>query len=423
MGQLWISGGQSLKGVISVSGAKNAALPILAGSLLATEPVTLMNLPHLKDVTVMLELLGELGLRSSLNQQGEVILSTEPSANFSIPYELTYRARASILLLGPLLARRGKAILGLPGGCRIGSRPINFHLAGLEAMGARIRIHNNHIEATCSNGLNGTTIVLELVSVTTTQNLMMAATLARGVTIIQNAACEPEVVDLACFLNTLGARIQGAGTQTITIEGVTQLGGGKHMILPDRLEAATLLIAAMCTQGMITINGIAASLLDNVLNTLEAAGATITRGVQQIILQMESPRVQAVDINTAPYPGFPTDLQAQIMTLNTISSGVSKITETIFENRFLHVPELRRMGAEIQLIGRTAICTGVPHLTGAPVVAHDLRGCASLVLAALMAHGETVISHASHTDRGYEYFEEKLLQLGAKLQWRTEGSQ
>jgi UDP-N-acetylglucosamine 1-carboxyvinyltransferase len=417
MDQLWITGGKPLSGSVDISGAKNATLPILAACLLASEPVTLANMPHLKDVTAMLELLGELGLRCRLHQNREVTVYLEPPIHTKASYELTYKTRASILLLGPLLTRWGKATLGLPGGCMIGHRPINLHIAGLEAMGAQIRVNNNYIEAFCANGLKGATIVLELVSVTSTQNLMMAATLAKGTTIIRNAACEPEVVDLACFLNTLGAHIQGAGTQTIIIEGVLKLGGGKHTILPDRLEAATLLIAAVCTQGAITVNCISPHLLENVLDKLEIAGAVISRAEQQIALKMETTTVQPIDIQTSPYPGFPTDIQAHIMALNTTSSGVSKITETIFENRFLHVPELRRMGADIKIIGRTAICTGVPHLFGACVMANDLRGCASLVLAALMAKGDTVIKQANYTDRGYEYFEEKFLKLGANIQW------
>lgn len=417
MSKLSITGGIPLAGEVSISGAKNATLPILTACLLASEPVILSNVPHLRDVTTMIELLGDMGLQFNVTQQQQmaVEVSTPLTINPYAAYELVRQMRASILVLGPLLARFRNATVSLPGGCAIGSRPVNFHIAGLQAMGAHITLEKGYIHAHCKNGLQGAIIHLEIISVTTTENLMMAATLAKGTTVIKNAAREPEVVDLAHFLVMLGARIQGAGTETITIEGVQQLGGGHHSILPDRIEAATLLIAAACTRGVICIRPIQAELLSTVLQTLEAAGAQIQSDQQSIRLDMRHKSALAVNIHTAPYPGFPTDVQAQIMALNITAEGTSKITETIFENRFMHILELCRMGANIQLQGNTATCVGVKQLSGACVMASDLRASASLVLAGLMAKGETLIDRIYHIDRGYECIEEKLSKLGAQI--------
>lgn len=415
MHKLSITGGIPLKGSISISGSKNATLPILAACLLTSEPVTLSNVPHLRDVTSMLELLGEIGLRFNMTHQGDLKISLEAPIKPYAHHELTQKIRASILVLGPLLTRFRKTAVSLPGGCAIGRRPIDLHVSGLEAMGAYITIKDSYIYAHCPQRLTGAHIHLHTVSVTATENLMMAAVLAQGITTIENAAREPEVIDLAHFLNYIGARITGIGTEILTIEGVEQLRGGCYSILPDRLEAATLLIAAACTRGEITLNKITPQYMTHVLHKLKETGLEIQTGQQTIHLKATNTDIHAIDIHTTPYPGFPTDLQAPIMVLNTTAKGVSKITESIFENRFLHVAELRRMGANIVLDNRTAICTGVAKLIGTRTRASDLRAAASLILAGLMAEGQTTIESVSYIDRGYEYFEEKLMKLGALI--------
>jgi UDP-N-acetylglucosamine 1-carboxyvinyltransferase len=415
MNQLRITGGAPLSGEVAISGAKNATLPILAACLLASEKVTLSNVPHLRDVTAMCELLGEIGVYFEMNAEKHLLLQVGTPIHTIASHELTQKTRASILVLGPLLARFGKAIVALPGGCAIGDRPVDLHISGLEAMGASITIKDNLIYAECATRLQGASIKLHTVSVTATENLMMAATLAKGVTTIKNAAREPEIVDLALFLQKLGANIQGAGTDCIRIQGVEALHGGQYSVLTDRLEAATLLIAAACTRSEITINQIAPQLILSVLQKLEAAGADIQCNANSIYLNAQSRELKAVDVETAPYPGFPTDIQAQMLVFNTMAEGSSKITETIFENRFLHVPELQRMGADVQVQGRTALCKGVKHLIGTRVTASDLRASASLVLAGLMAKGDTIVDKIDYMDRGYEYFEEKLLALGANI--------
>lgn len=417
MDKLIITGGIPLKGDIRISGAKNAALPILAATLLLDEPVILSNVPHLHDVTTTMELLGGMGAQFVVDEKLNIEIDTRSVSNFYAPYELVRTMRASILVLGPLLARYGKAVVSLPGGCAIGTRPVNLHLQGMQLLGTDIRVENGYIHAEVPGGrLQGNTIVLDTVTVTGTENLIMAAALANGTTIIKNAAREPEVVDLANFLNNAGANISGAGTDTITIEGVKQLGGGAHRIMPDRIEAGTYLTAAACTRGHIKIKDVQPDILEAVLQKLTEAGADIKTTDHTIELNMHGNRPQAVNIRTAPYPAFPTDMQAQLMALNLTANGTGTITETIFENRFMHVQEMLRMGAQITLEGNTAIITGVERLTGAPVMATDLRASASLVLAGLVAEGDTIVDRIYHIDRGYECIEEKLAQLGAKIQ-------
>lgn len=415
MDKLIITGGNPLQGEVRISGAKNASLPILAGTLLADEPVTVSNVPHLQDVTTSLELLGGMGAQFTICERLSVEVDTRDITSCYAPYELVRTMRASILVLGPLLARYGEAIVSLPGGCAIGSRPVNLHIEGMQAMGADIQVENGYIKAKVNGRLRGATIVLDIVTVTGTENLMMAATLAKGTTVLKNAAREPEVEDLANFLNMLGAKISGAGTDTITIEGVDQLGGGRYSVLPDRIEAGTFLAAAACTRGRIIVKDIQPNILKSVLLKLQEAGANISTGENWIELDMQGKRAKAVDVCTAPYPDFPTDMQAQLMAMNITADGVGTITETIFENRFMHVNEMQRMGADIKVEGNTAICTGVEKLTGAPVMATDLRASASLVLAALTAEGDTTVNRIYHIDRGYERIEEKLSQLGAKI--------
>lgn len=419
MDKLLISGGISLDGEIIVSGAKNASLPILAATLLSDTPIKLSNLPHLQDVTTMLNLLGKLGARYVFDDQGTIQVDASSIQDFTAPYDLVRTMRASILVLGPLLSRHGQAIVSLPGGCAIGARPVDLHITAMQALGADIRIENGYIIAKSQGRLKGAVVVFDVVTVTGTENLIMAAVLAEGTTMIKNAAREPEVVDLANFLNSIGADIQGAGTDTIIIEGVKKLGHAHnhnpYHILPDRIEAGTYLTATACTRGRIRLKNIRANILAAVLLKLEEAGAHITTGDNWIELNMHGNRPKAVSIKTAPYPAFPTDMQAQFMALNTIAEGTGMITETIFENRFMHALELQRMGANIKLEGNTAICTGVEKLHGAPVMATDLRASASLVLAGLAAHGETLIDRIYHIDRGYECIEEKFHQLGAKI--------
>ena len=415
MDKLIIEGGIPLRGEIRISGAKNSALPILAGTLLIDDSVTISNVPHLKDVTTTMELLGGMGVDLLVHEQMSVEIDSRPIKNFFAPYELVKTMRASILVLGPLLTRFGQAHVSLPGGCAIGARPVNIHLQGMEALGAKITINNGYIEASVPKKFKGTEIIMDLNTVTGTENIMMAATLAEGTTVIKNAAKEPEVIDLANFLNTMGAKIKGIGTDILTIEGVTRLHGGNYKVLGDRIEAGTYLIAAAITRGQIKIKDIDPARMDSVLEKLKEAGATITTGEDFIELDMKGKCPKAVDITTAPYPGFPTDMQAQFLALNCVAEGTGHITETIFENRFMHVQELQRLGANINLLGNTAISIGKQHLIGAPVMATDLRASASLVLAGLVSQGKTTVDRIYHIDRGYECIEEKLSQLGAKI--------
>lgn len=414
MDKLIIKGGTPLKGEIMISGAKNAALPILFGCLLAEQPVIVRNVPHLQDVTTTMALLAELGAQITVDDKLAVHVNANDIHNLVAPYHLVKTMRASILALGPLVARFGEAVVSLPGGCAIGSRPVDLHLRGLEAMGADIHIDKGYIYAKTSQRLQSATILFDKVTVTGTENLMMAAVLAKGTTLLKNAAREPEVVDLANFLNCLGAKISGAGTETLEIEGVERLHGGEYSIIPDRIEAGTYLVAAAMTQGDVKLKNVRHELLESILFKLTETGADITTGDDWIRLQMPT-RPKAVNIRTAPFPAFPTDMQAQFMALNAVADGTSTITETIFENRFMHALELQRMGAKIHLEGNTAICSGVDKLNGAPVMATDLRASAGLVLAALVADGKTVIDRIYHIDRGYECIEEKLSQLGANI--------
>ena len=414
MDKLLITGGKKLAGELIVSGAKNAALPILAATLLSDTPVTIGNIPHLHDITTTMELLGCMGVELSIDEKLNIEVNSSTINKLEAPYELVRTMRSSILVLGPLLARFGQADVSLPGGCAIGARPVDIHLDGLEKMGAEIKVENGYIHAKATR-LKGCRLVLEQVTVTGTENLLMAATLAEGTTIIENAAREPEVNDLAHFLNKMGAKIRGIGTDVLTIEGVERLGekGLHYDVLPDRIEAGTYLVAAAITRGKIKLKKIQPTLLDAVLAKLEEAGAEITTGEDWIELDMHGKRPKAVSIRTAPFTAFPTDMQAQFTAMNSIAEGVSTITETVFENRFMHVQEMQRMGANIKLESNTAICTGVEKLTAAPVMATDLRASASLVLAGLVGEGETLVDRIYHIDRGYDHIEEKLSQLGA----------
>ena len=415
MDKLIIKGGEQLTGTVAISGAKNAALPILAATLLTSEPVTVRNVPHLRDVTTIISLLQIMGVQVTVDHHLNVEVDASEVAHRGAPYELVKTMRASILVLGPLVARFGEADVSLPGGCAIGARPVNLHVAGLRAMGADVSVENGFIKAR-SDGLKGAHIVFDTVTVTGTENLLMAAVLADGETVLENAAREPEVTDLANFLIELGAKIEGAGSSTITVQGVDKLGGGSYTVLPDRIEAGTYLVAAAITGAKIRLVDVAPNTLEAVLIKLGEAGATITTGDDWIELDMQERRPCSVDIRTAPYPAFPTDMQAQFCALNAIADGVATITETIFENRFQHVLELQRMGADIQLEGNTAIIKGVDRLTAAPVMATDLRASAGLVLAGLAAEGDTHVDRIYHVDRGYERIEEKLRRIGAKIQ-------
>ncbi|MED5388897.1 MAG: UDP-N-acetylglucosamine 1-carboxyvinyltransferase [Pseudomonadota bacterium] len=415
MDKLIITGGRRLDGEIRISGAKNAALPILAATLLADEPVTVGNLPHLQDVTTLIELLGRMGVHVVIDDRMNVEVNATTIKELTAPYELVKTMRASILVLGPMVAHFGKATVSLPGGCAIGSRPVDIHLRGLEAMGATIEVANGYVHAAVEGRLKGARIVMDTVTVTGTDNLMMAAALAEGTTYLENAAREPEVVDLANFINPLGGKVRGAGTDTITIEGVESLHGGHHEVVADRIETGTYLIAAAITGGRIKTKDTVPGILDAVLQKLEEAGAKITTGEDWIELDMEGRRPKAVSLRTAPYPAMPTDMQAQFMALNLIAEGTGTIVETVFENRFMHVQEMNRMGADIEVQGNTAICRGVDQLTGAPVMATDLRASASLVIAALAAEGDTTVDRIYHIDRGYECIEEKLQSLGAVI--------
>jgi len=414
MDKLQIAGGLPLEGEVRISGAKNAALPILAATLLADGPVSVGNVPHLQDVTTMIELLGRMGVSVTIDDRMRVEVDAATIKDCVAPYELVRTMRASIVVLGPLLARFGKADVSLPGGCAIGARPVNIHVAGLQAMGAQIQIENGYIRAKADR-LVGTRLVLETVTVTGTENLLMAATLAEGETIIENAAREPEVVDLANFLIAMGAKISGAGTDCIVVQGVKRLTGAHYDVLPDRIEAGTYLVAGAITGGHVRVKGTRPDHLDAVLLKLREAGAQIDVGDTWVHLDMRGRRPKAVNIRTAPYPAFPTDMQAQFAALDTIADGASAVTETIFENRFMHMLEMRRLGADILIEGNTAIIQGVPRLTAAPVMATDLRASASLVLAALVAQGTTEIHRIYHIDRGYERIEEKLELLGAQI--------
>jgi len=414
MDKLQIQGGVPLEGEVRISGAKNATLPILAGALLADDPVMVANVPHLKDVTTTVELLGRMGATVTIDERMRIEVDGSTLKECFAPYELVKTMRASILVLGPLVARFGSADVSLPGGCAIGARPVNIHVAGLQAMGADITIEGGYIRARASK-LKGARLVLDTVTVTGTENLMMAATLAEGETIIENAAREPEVVDLANFLIAMGARIQGAGTDKIVVEGVKRLRGTTYEVLPDRIESGTYMVAGAITRGHVRIKNTRPDHLDAVTAKLQEAGAVIEVGDTWIDVDMRGKRPKAIDLRTAPYPAFPTDMQAQFAALNTVADGVGTIIETIFENRFMHMLEMRRLGAEIRLEGNTAIIRGVEKLTAAPVMATDLRASASLVLAGLVAEGQTDVERIYHIDRGYEAIEEKLAQLGAQI--------
>ncbi len=414
MDKLVITGGAPLNGEVRISGAKNAALPILASALLSDGSVHLGNVPHLQDVTTTIGLLGRMGVSITVDERMTIEIDPSTISSFAAPYELVKVMRASILVLGPLLARFGEADVSLPGGCAIGSRPVNLHLEGLRAMGAEISVDGGYIKARARR-LQGARLVMDMITVTGTENLMMAATLAKGETVIENAAREPEVVDLANCLNSMGAKIEGAGTDTIRIQGVENLAGTTHSVMPDRIETGTFLVAGALSRGKVKVRDTDPSLLDAVLAKLREAGARLEIGDDWIELDMEGRRPRAVDIHTAPYPAFPTDMQAQFTALNAVAGGVGTITENVFENRFMHVQEMQRMGADIKLEGNTAIVAGVEKLTGAPVMATDLRASASLVLAGLVAEGETVVDRIYHIDRGYQNIEEKLAGLGGRI--------
>jgi UDP-N-acetylglucosamine 1-carboxyvinyltransferase len=415
MDKLLITGGTRLNGVVRASGAKNAALPILAATLLTKDLITIKNLPHLHDITTMLELLGSMGCGVVVDEKMSVQLDVSTLNNCEAPYDLVKTMRASILVLGPLVSHFGKAVVSLPGGCAIGSRPVDLHLRGLEAMGAKISVEGGDIIASVDGRLKGARIFFDKVTVTGTENLLMAATLADGKTILENAAREPEVVDLAECLISMGAKIKGHGTDTITIEGVESLHGTTYPVMPDRIETGTFLVAAAITGGKVRVIDTNVKSLEAVLSKLEEAGAKVTCGDDWIEVDMEGRRPEAVNISTAPYPAFPTDMQAQFVALNSIANGVGRVIENIFENRFMHVDEMLRMGADIEVTGNTAIVRGCERLKGAPVMATDLRASASLVLSALVAEGDTKIDRIYHIDRGYECIEEKFGSLGAKI--------
>ncbi|MDP3744397.1 MAG: UDP-N-acetylglucosamine 1-carboxyvinyltransferase [Methylotenera sp.] len=417
MDKLIIQGGNRLNGEVTISGAKNAALPILCASLLAETPLYLSSVPALKDVGSTIKLLEQMGVKAERNAD-KVTLDASVIHSFEAPYEMVKTMRASILVLGPLLARFGHARVSLPGGCAIGSRPVDLHIKGLQAMGAEIHIEHGYIEATTKHlpnqRLQGARYYMDMVTVTGTENLMMAAALAQGMTVLENAAKEPEVVDMAECLIKMGAKITGAGTDVITIEGVERLTGATHNVVCDRIEAGTYMVAAAMTGGEVKLVNVQAHLLDAVIEKLREAGATVTCDADSITVKSDG-QLKAVNIRTAPHPAFPTDMQAQLMALNTVASGVSKVTETIFENRFMHVQEMQRLGADISIDGNTALVKGVEFLDGATVMATDLRASASLVLAGLVARGETVIERIYHLDRGYENLEAKLNALGAEV--------
>ena len=414
MDKLQITGGRPLEGEVRISGAKNATLPILAAALLADGPVVIGNVPHLQDVTTMIELLGRMGVTVTVDEHMRIEVDATTLKESFAPYDLVKTMRASILVLGPLVARFGSADVSLPGGCAIGARPVNIHVAGLQAMGADIHIEGGYVRARAGR-LRGARLVLDTVTVTGTENLMMAASLADGETVIENAAREPEVVDLANFLIAMGADIRGAGSDRIVIRGVEKLSGTRYDVLPDRIETGTYLVAGAITGGHVRLKSARPEHLDSVISKLQECGATVGTGSNWIELDMRGRTPRSINVRTAPYPAFPTDMQAQFAALDTVASGVGTIVETIFENRFMHMLEMRRMGAEIRLEGNTAIIHGVKKLTAAPVMATDLRASASLVLAGLVAEGRTDIERIYHIDRGYEAIEEKLAQLGAQI--------
>ena len=416
MDKLIIEGGGRLRGDVPVSGSKNAALPILAAALLAEEPMLVSNLPHLHDVTTMIELLACMGVQVSIDETMAVEIDNAPLHSVQAPYDLVKTMRASVLVLGPLLARYRKAEVSFPGGCAIGSRPVDQHLKGLERLGAIIEIDDGYIRATAPNGLTGARVFMDVVTVGGTENILMAAVLAKGETVLENAAREPEIVDLANCLNAMGAEISGAGTDTITVRGVEKLGGCSYSVMPDRIEAGTYLVAAAATRGEVTLQGVCVEDLESVIDKLRLAGADVETVGNSITLDMQGKRPNAVSLTTAPYPGFPTDMQSQFTAMNCVAHGTGTVTETIFENRLIQVHELNRMGAKIQLQGNTAIIEGVERLRAAPVMASDLRASASLVIAGLVADGKTVIDRIYHIDRGYERIEEKFRQLGASIQ-------
>lgn len=414
MDKLAITGGAQLEGSVTISGAKNATLPILAATLLTEEPVCISNVPHLQDVTTTIELLGRMGAKVTVHEQMEIEVDAAEITERQAPYDLVKTMRASILVLGPLLGRFGEADVSLPGGCAIGARPIDVHVKGLQAMGANVDIIDGYIRARAAR-LHGADIVMDAVSVTGTENLLMAAVLAEGETILDNAAKEPEVVDLAEFLVSMGASISGAGSSKITVRGVERLHGTNYRVQPDRIEAGTFLVAAAITGGHLRLKKVNPSHLESVLQKLQQAGASIEIGDDWIELDMRGRELKSVDVSTEVYPGFPTDMQAQFMVLDTVANGAAAVTENIFENRFMHIPELQRMGANISLSGNTAVVSGVDQLKAAPVMATDLRASASLVLAGLVAEGETIVDRIYHIDRGYECIEEKLRQIGAQI--------
>ena len=414
MAKIVITGGEQLNGEVWISGAKNAVLPILAAGLLADEPVSIGNVPHLHDVTTTMELLGQMGVQLIVDDRMKIHIDPRPAKNYFAPYDLVKTMRASILVLGPLVARFGQADVSLPGGCAIGSRPVDQHIKGLEALGAEIKVENGYIRARAKR-LKGARVVMDMVTVTGTENIMMAAALAEGTTVIENAAQEPEVVDLAQCLIAMGASIEGAGTETIVVHGVDRLHGTHYDVLPDRIETGTFLVAGAITGGKVLAKRARPQTLTSVLEKLEEAGAHINTGEDFVELDMRGGRPRAVDVTTAPYPAFPTDMQAQFTALNTVAAGTGRVTETVFENRFMHVQELQRLGADIHVEGNTAVIKGVPKMSAAPLMATDLRASASLVLAGLVAEGDTVVDRIYHIDRGYECIEEKLSGLGAKI--------
>ena len=414
MDKLRIRGGKPLRGEINISGAKNSALPILAASLLSSEALRLSNLPVLQDIRTMVALLGSIGVCTTDEEQC-LSLSTPENVSLVAPYELVRTMRASILVLGPLLARFGRARVSFPGGCAIGSRPVDLHLRGLEAMGAEFDIEEGYINARVAGRLRGTRVVFDKVTVGGTENLLMAATLASGTTVLENAAREPEIVDLCRCLVAMGAKIEGIGSDKLSIEGVTSLGSAAYEVMPDRIETGTFLVAAAATGGHVQLNNTCADSLDAVLDKLEQAGAKINSGQSTLELNMEGRRPKAVNVRTEPYPGFPTDMQAQFAAMNAVADGASKVVETIFENRMIQAQEISRMGASIEVEGNTAIINGVDKLRGAPVMASDLRASASLVIAGLAAQGETIVDRIYHMDRGYERIEEKLQGVGADI--------
>jgi len=415
MDKLIIEGGVRLDGEIRISGAKNSALPILAAGLLTDDALTIGNLPHLHDITTMIELLGVMGVEAVVDEKLNVEINGGTIKSYDAPYDLVKTMRASILVLGPMLSHFGEANVSLPGGCAIGSRPVDLHIRGLQAMGAEVVVEDGYIKAKTNGRLKGARVFFDTVSVTGTENILMAATLAEGETVLENAAREPEVVDLAKCLITMGANITGHGTDTITVQGVEKLHGGYYSILPDRIETGTYLVAAAATRGRVRVKDTCPEVLEAVLVKLRETGAEITTGEDWIELDMKGRRPKAVSVHTAPYPAFPTDMQAQFLAMNAVAEGTSTVTETVFENRFMHVHEMIRMGAKVNLEGNTAIVTGVDGLKAAPVMATDLRASASLVIAGLVAEGDTTIERIYHIDRGYECIEEKLQLLGAKI--------